>query len=86
GTAIYIYDIKSGEKTGQTWRFKVIAVTPGDVILTWDGLESVTPGTRLILFDETAGVSQEMVAGGSYSYSWHAGDAERVFKIVIADK
>jgi len=86
GTARYIYDVKSSEKAGQSWRFKVHAVTPGDVMLTWDGLESVTSGVKLLLIDEATGVSQEMVTGGSYTYSWNAVDAERAFKIVIADK
>jgi hypothetical protein len=86
GAARYAYEVKSTEKAGQSWRFKVAASTPGDVMLTWDGVESATSGTRLMLVDESAGASQEMVAGGSYSYNWRAGDAERVFKIVIADK
>lgn len=68
GNGMYATDLKSSVQSGDEWRFAVATDAPGEVTLTWEGLENVPAGTKLILVDEVANKSVQITTGGTYSF------------------
>jgi hypothetical protein len=81
GSGRYAYDLRTGGNPGEAWTFYVETDTPGDITLTWDNIPTVPEGTKLVLTDDSAGISQDMVAGGVYTFRLDSAGRRR-FRIV----
>jgi len=83
---IYAADVRGSLYSGDSWRLRVATDSPGDVQLTWEGLESVPANARLTLVDEQNGVSLELVSGGSYTFEARQVYTSRSFRILFETK
>ena len=83
---VYATDLRADLSHGDTWQFNVATDKPGDIKLTWEGLESVPADVRLTLVDVAKDRFTEIVPGGSYTFRADEGGATRSFRILLEKK
>jgi len=82
---MYASDLKVKIADGGSWRFNVATDRTGEVELTWEGLDDVPDGVRLVLLDHD-GRSAVLTPGGSYKFVVAEGGAPRSFEILFEKK
>ena len=78
----YASDLRRKVSSGTTWKFNVATDKPGEVELTWAGIEDVPNGYRLVLTD-LDGKSMVMTPGGSYKFTAREGEMSRSFEAAL---
>ena len=80
---MYAADFRSHRTDDHTWEMRVktnIARHP--VHLSFTDVEHVPEGVRIVLMDETAGISQDLTVESVYAYLSGTGESERSFRIM----
>ncbi len=83
---VYATDLRADLSHGDTWELNVATDKPGDIELTWDGLESVPDDVRLTLVDVARDKLTEIAPGGYYTFRADEGGATRSFRILLEKK
>jgi hypothetical protein len=83
---VYASDLKTDASVKDGWQFNVTTDTPGEIELTWDGMESVPDDVRLVLVDTAENKPVDLVPGGSYKFDMAQGEADRSFRILYQSR
>ena len=83
---MYASDLKASVSSGDEWLFFVDTDKPGEVELTWAGLDSVPGKTVLTLVDDSTGEQFRMTPGGYYRFEAGESGASRSFRIRFEGK
>jgi hypothetical protein len=76
-------DLRSNMAFGEAWQFNVTTDKAGTVELTWDGIESVPSGSKLVLTDDETGKSVVIAADGSYEFAFSDDSLTRSFHVTL---
>jgi 5-hydroxyisourate hydrolase-like protein (transthyretin family) len=84
--SIYASDVRASVADGDVFLLQVVTDHPGDVTLTWDGVEDIPSGLQLVLVDDQNGKFVPMSVGGSYTFKATPDRPSQQFRIIVEGK
>lgn len=83
---VYASDLRGNLSHGDSWQFNVDTDRTGEIVLEWDGVQSVPSGDRLVLVDLAGNKSMTIAPGGSYRFEADPSGVSRSFRIDYLSK
>jgi len=82
---IYASDVRTSVSAGDEYLLQVVTDRPGDITLTWQGVEQVPDKLKLMLVDDLDGQSVPMSTGGSYTFKAYPDRLNRQIRIMVEE-